>query len=132
MNWLSTLFAGGASSMLDSTTGLVKSIYTSPGEKISREEALQRVQNAILTKQQEVDKIQIQANGIRKDPCWKNTLAWVGVGGIFYKVLGRPIYMGLTSHPHVLPDVDIDVLITLVSGMLGMSTLHLFDKLKSK
>ena len=130
MSWLSNLFSGGASTILDSATGLVKSVYTSPGEKISQEEALQRVQNVLLAKQQEVDKVQIQANGAKKDPAWKSAIAWVCVVGISLEVIVRPLFIGIMTH--TFPRVEIGTLITLISGMLGMSTLHLFDKLKSK
>jgi len=130
MSWLSNLFSGGASSILDSATGLVKSIYTSPGEKLTQEEALQRVKNALLQKQQEVDIAQIKANGGKKDPLWKSAIAWTCVAGIFYQLVARPFFVVYVSS--VFPEVNIGELITLISGMLGMSTLHLVDKLKTK
>ena len=130
MNWLANLFSGGASSILDSATGLVKSVYTSPGEKLNQEEALERVRTVLLQRQQEVDITQIKANGGKKDPLWKSAIAWVCVAGISLDVIVRPIFIGIVTH--TFPDIEIGTLVTLISGMLGMSTLHLVDKLKNR
>ena len=123
MNFWTTLFGTSTKGVLESATGLVKSVYSSPGEKLSREEALQKVENVIVQKQQTFDLAQTQTH-----TTVKKAAGWLFILGVFTEVIIRPfaITFGLSNFPHI----DIAILSTALGGFLGFSTLHLVDKLR--
>lgn len=57
---------------------------------------------------------------------------WVGGVGFMYAVLLRPLLTWLSAIKGwpVPPEVDIDLLWVVISGLLGLGTMRSFDKLK--
>lgn len=64
---------------------------------------------------------------------WRPFLGWVGGVGLGYELIFMPIVNGLLlvfGFPAVFPGIDINLLQTVVGGMLGLGLARSWDKTK--
>jgi len=64
---------------------------------------------------------------------WRPALGWVGAGGLSYQVMFMPVVNGLcliAGIPAPFPAIDINLLQTMIGGMLGLGIARSYDKIQ--
>jgi hypothetical protein len=110
--------------------------------KIKMMELAQKGELAQLDAQMQLAMGQIETNKIEAastDPFragWRPMAGWACSLGLFYEFLLRPILpwlVGLTgAEVAPMPSVDIDQLMILLGGLLGLGSLRSFERVKGK
>ena len=110
--------------------------------KIKMMELAQKGELAQLDAQMQLAMGQIETNKIEAastDPFragWRPMAGWACSLGLFYEFLLRPILpwlVGLTgAEVAPMPNVDIDQLMILLGGLLGLGGLRSFERVKGK
>jgi hypothetical protein len=110
--------------------------------KIKMMELAQKGELAQLDAQMQLAMGQIDTNKIEaasSDPFragWRPMAGWACSLGLFYEFLMRPILpwlVGLTgAEVAPMPSVDIDQLMILLGGLLGLGSLRSFERVKGK
>ena len=110
--------------------------------KIKMMELAQKGELAQLDAQMQLAMGQIETNKIEAastDPFragWRPMAGWACSLGLFYEFLLRPILpwlVGLTgAEVAPMPSVDIDQLMLLLGGLLGLGSLRSFERVKGK
>ena len=110
--------------------------------KIKMMELAQKGELAQLDAQMQLAMGQIETNKIEAastDPFragWRPMAGWACSLGLFYEFLLRPILpwlVGLTgAEVALMPSVDIDQLMILLGGLLGLGSLRSFERVKGK
>ena len=110
--------------------------------KIKMMELAQKGELAQLDAQMQLSMGQIETNKIEAastDPFragWRPMAGWACSLGLFYEFLLRPILpwlVGLTgAEVAPMPNVDIDQLMILLGGLLGLGSLRSFERVKGK
>jgi hypothetical protein len=110
--------------------------------KIKMMELAQKGELAQLDAQMQLAMGQIETNKIEaasSDPFragWRPMAGWACSLGLFYEFLLRPILpwlVGLTgAEVAPMPNVDIDQLMILLGGLLGLGSLRSFERVKGK
>ena len=59
---------------------------------------------------------------------WRPFIGWVCGAGLLYQMLVRPLAVGFTGHE--FPALELDTLMTLLAGLLGLGTMRSFEKAK--
>jgi hypothetical protein len=62
---------------------------------------------------------------------WRPFIGWVGGSGLAYQVVLMPVVNGMLlvfGYPAVFPGIDINLLQTLIGGMLGLGIARSWDK----
>ncbi len=86
---------------------------------------------ALVTAQTDIDKAEAQSS----DPIqhFRGGAGWVCVFGLAYNFIVQPVLRDVSTiagHAIVLQPLDIGPLLTLLGGMLGLGTMHLFGQIK--
>lgn len=66
---------------------------------------------------------------------WRPAVGWTCAGGLFYQLLFRPIFgwvMQNWLHWNSPPSLELDTLMTLLFGMLGLGGYRTYEKVKGK
>lgn len=73
---------------------------------------------------------------------WRPATGWVCVIGLFYTFIGKPLFpwlitvaggvFGSTYQTPQLPDIQVDELMILLGGMLGLGAMRTFEKVNAK
>jgi hypothetical protein len=110
--------------------------------KIKMMELAQKGELAQLDAQMQLSMGQIETNKIEAastDPFragWRPMAGWACSLGLFYEFLLRPILpwlVGLSgAEVAPMPSVDIDQLMILLGGLLGLGSLRSFERVKGK
>lgn len=84
----------------------------------------------------EVNKIEAASPGLYKGG-WRPAVGWVCVAGLAYTFLLQPLLpwlaaVALDRALPALPDLDINGLIALLGGMLGIGSMRTVEKLKGR
>lgn len=63
---------------------------------------------------------------------WRPFFGWIGGVGFLYAVMGQPLLSWwATAHGYpVAPELDTDILMVVITGMLGIGGLRTFEKSK--
>lgn len=59
---------------------------------------------------------------------WRPFVGWVCGGGLLYQLLARPLLMGFSGHD--FPALELDTLMTLLFGLLGLGAYRTVEKVK--
>jgi len=131
-------------SILEVTSKLIEKLIQDPAAKAKAQlDLAQMAQNGELAKlasETEIVKAQLAVNaaesasGNAYASSWRPTVGYVCVAGLFYTFLLQPLLpwlvgvFGIDVPP--LPQLDTNVLMTLLLGMLGIGGMRSFDKIK--
>ena len=64
---------------------------------------------------------------------WRPAAGWLGVLGLLWASVGLPVFRCVLAMVHsqvILPDVDTNILQTLLFGMLGLGAMRTVEKVK--
>ena len=98
-----------------------------------------KIDQATDLAQVEINKIEAASSSVFVSG-WRPAVGWVGVLGLSYQFLGYPLMQwcwafgqGVDIIPHGLaapPDLDVEQLMVLLSGLLGFGGMRSFEKHK--
>lgn len=102
--------------------------------KVTQAERIQAASNevAIALAQSEVNKVEAAFDGIYKGG-WRPLAGWVCASGLAYQFLFHPILSWLSLNLPgwvVPPSLELDTLLTLLFGMLGLGAYRTAEKIK--
>lgn len=109
--------------------------------KLKALEMAQRGELAVLDADMRLALAQIEVNKVEAGTDlfrggWRPAVGWVCVMGLGYQLVLRPVLPWLVrvggGEVPDLPSIDTDTLMTLLTGMLGLSALRTFEKVKGR
>lgn len=104
-------------------------------EKMRSEGELARLveENKLDLAQLEVNKVEATSGNLFVSG-WRPAVGWVGVFGLIYTYLGQPLlsWFSVIVDVPVPPKLDVDQLLALLFGMLGMSGLRTVEKVRGR
>lgn len=122
------------SSILDIGKALIEKLIPDPAAKAAATQKLLEMQQngdlAIIASQTEINKIEA-ANPNMFIAGWRPAVGWVCVLGLAISVFSPLLAWGaaLANHPVAIPPMPMDVLMTLLIGMLGLGGMRTVEKL---
>jgi hypothetical protein len=131
-NLITKLFGGTTIKAVDSVfsgvTNIIDEVITSKEEKAILQIKMNELQTVTNNKNAENPSLFVSG--------WRPFIGWVCGSGIGFNFVIRPImnYILLVFYPAVetMPSLDVSVLLSLITGMLGFAGLRTFEKIKNK
>lgn len=122
---------------------LIDKLFPDPEQKAKAQFELFRLQQAGDLKQLEAD-LQLALGQLRVNEAeaaspdwfragWRPAVGWTCALGLAYQFLLRPLLtfaLALAEKPMTLPSLELDTLMTLLFGMLGLGAYRTVEKLK--
>lgn len=87
----------------------------------------------LMLAQIDINKLDAQGNRFQRG--WRPFIGWVCGVGLAYQFVVRPIANGLliaNGHAPVMPALETDTLMALVTGMLGFGGMRTLERMKGK
>ena len=108
-----------------------------PAQKAAAQLELIKLQQsgelAQIAGQMEINKIEAASKSVFVSG-WRPGAGWVSVAGLAMEFVVGPLVTWISSllgHPEIVfPKLDMNTLLTLLGGMLGLGTLRTFEKAK--
>lgn len=102
--------------------------------KVTQAERVQAASNEvqIALAQTEVNKVEAESDSLFKSG-WRPFVGWTCGGGLFYQLLFRPIFGWIAENLWMWnspPSLELDTLLTLLFGMLGLGAYRTYEKTK--
>tara|TARA_R110000868_G_scaffold137466_1_gene351046 strand:+ start:1529 stop:1933 length:405 start_codon:yes stop_codon:yes gene_type:complete len=120
------------SPILKQVDKLIPDVNAAREHKQAIETAIQNAVDASNLEQIKTNQIEAAQSGIFTK--WRPALGWVCVFGLAWNFIVTPLltWVGFLAEIDVseVPSLDIGDLMTLLMGMLGMSTLRTYEKMK--
>jgi hypothetical protein len=131
-NFITNLFGGTTTKTVDSVfngvTNILDEVITSKEEKALIQIKMNTLQTETNNKNAENPSLFVSG--------WRPFIGWICGFGLGFNFVIRPImnYVLLVFYPAVetMPSLDVSVLLSLVTGMLGFAGLRTFEKVKNK
>jgi len=131
------------SGLFDLGKGLIDRFFPDPVAKAAATLELARMEQngelAKLASATDLAKLQIQTNiEEAKNPNWfisgwRPAVGWTCAGGLFYQVIARPILGWIMQNLFgwtLPPSLEMDTLMTVLFGMLGLGAYRTVEKVK--
>lgn len=87
---------------------------------------------ALAQGQQDINKIEAASDGVFKGG-WRPATGWICAGGLAYQMIARPIFgwiaVNVWTWP-MPPPLEMDTLLTLLFGMLGLGAYRTVEKVR--
>jgi len=136
---------GGAGAVADLVKSVIGRIWPDPAAqgaaqlelaKLAMSGELARMTNdsGLMLAQIGVNKAEAESEGNFKGG-WRPFIGWVCGASLAWNFIARPGVMAvaaLSGHPVTLPPVEIEQLLVILGGMLGMSGMRTVEKLQGK
>ena len=121
--------------IFDVAKSLIERWFPDPAKKAEAEAAW-----LAMTQEQEFKKIIAQLEVNAKEAAsphmfvagWRPFVGWCSGLGFLYATIGQPIlaWVALMNGTVEPPAIDVDLLLTVLGGMLGLGTLRTYEKVK--
>jgi hypothetical protein len=132
-----------ATAVLDIGSKLIDRLWPNPVDRDAAKLKLLELQQsgdlAKLTAETDLAKGQLAVNaaeaasGSALTSGWRPAVGWVCAGGLAYQVILSPLLTwgaALAGHPIATPELNMETLMTLLFGMLGLGGYRTFEKTK--
>ena len=131
-------------SVFNLASTVINKIWPDPVERDKAMFELEKMRSdgqlAWLVEENKLDLAQIEVNKVEAASSslfvsgWRPAVGWVCVFGVGYTYLGQPLLSWLSSivDVPVPPELDIEQLMALVLGMLGMGGMRTVEKIRSR
>ena len=111
---------------------ILDNIFTSKDEKLTHKEVRMRIAQAPTMVQNEINKIEAQHRKVFVSG-WRPFIGWVCGFALFYNYIVKDIanYIIVLWGPEkieLLPSLQMEHLMTVLMGMLGLATLRTYEK----
>jgi hypothetical protein len=94
--------------------------------------AVLQAETALATGQMEINKVEAASDSFFKSG-WRPAVGWICVFGLFYQFVFLPFatfFLALYEVRAVMPAMDLNTLMTLLFGLLGLGGYRTIEKLK--
>jgi hypothetical protein len=137
---ISSLFAGGIEGIFKGAREIISAFKIDPTIAAGHAARLAELENALITAQLQAEVALSQAQSKVNEAeaagggafarNWRPAIGWICGGGLAYTFLVQPfVAWGSTNFHWVAPPLlNIDALMTLLFGMLGLGVQRSFDK----
>lgn len=122
---IGSITGAGAGKVIESTGAALDGLFTSDAERLSHAEIMERLRQRPDEAQIEVNKIHAASSKLW-DSGWRPYIGWSVGTGVAYEFVFGPICQQIFSVPMV--KLDTAALLTLLGGMLGMSSIRTIEK----
>ena len=129
MSILGSLFGGGIAEPIKAIGNIIDDVYTSDEEKLSKKEAMARLEMKPHMVQTEINKVEAQ----HRSPFvagWRPFIGWVCGAGLGMSFIVNPFIQWLTGRPG--PEMPLDAMMTLVTALLGLGAMRTFEKMNGR
>ena len=85
----------------------------------------------IATAQAEINKVEAASDDLFKSG-WRPAVGWICVVGLSYQFFARPtmnFMLALSEHTVMMPPLELDTLMTLLFGLLGLGWFRSYEKI---
>lgn len=140
MSWLSEIFEGGAEGVFKGIDALVARWKANPVDVMKHDEVMSQLQAALDTDklkaevafaqaQNKVNEVEA-ASSDKFASRWRPAAGWLGVIGLAYSVIVYPLLTWASVNFKWIPPpaLDVEVLVTLLMGMLGLGGMRTYEK----
>ena len=135
MGIISKIFSVGGSKPIEALGNIVDELFTSEDEKLTHKEILQRISQKPSLVQTEINKVEAGHRTIFVAG-WRPFIGWVCGVALAYNFIIRDlllwILLNLGSDTSIPPALQMDHLMTVLMGMLGLGVLRTVEKVKNK
>lgn len=126
---------GNASKPIEAIGNIVDELFTSKDEKLTHEEVKLKLLQIPSTIQTEINKIEAQHRSMFVAG-WRPFIGWVCGTALLYNFIIRDILAWVLLNSSTLislpPALQMEHLMTVLLGMLGLGGLRTFEKVKGK
>lgn len=136
MSWLSRLFTGGASTLVDSVGGVLDNLFTSDEERAEAERLLAQVQDQPHSDQRKTNMIEAAHRSVFVAG-WRPAIGWTLAASLasFYLpqfLMGAVLWTKAcwVKQTIIAYPLEIEGVTQLVLGMLGMAGIRTYEKQK--
>ena len=129
MSILGSLFGGGIAEPIKAIGNIIDDVYTSDEEKLSKKEAMARLEMKPHMVQTEINKVEAQ----HRSPFvagWRPFIGWVCGAGLGMSFIVNPFIQWITGRPG--PEMPLDAMMTLVTALLGLGAMRTFEKMNGR
>jgi hypothetical protein len=132
------------SGIFDIGKNLIERFFPDPAQKAAAALELARMQQngelAQLAADTDLAKLQIQTNIEEAKSTnwfvsgWRPAVGWTCAGGLFYQIIARPIFGWVMQNLFgwtLPPSLEMDTLMTVLFGMLGLGAMRSVEKVKN-
>lgn len=126
MSVISDLVGGSIASPIKAIGNVLDKLFTSDEERLDKKILLQRLMNAPMDAQAEINKIEAQHRSIFVAG-WRPFIGWIAGCSLAYQYLFQPIANGLG---YKFPQLDGSSLHSLVVALLGLAVYRTAEKFK--
>lgn len=134
---LQDIFAGGVEGIFKGVKDIVSTFKADPLEVMKIEHAIHEAElNAQVSLVQAQTKInEIEAGSADKFASrWRPAVGWICVAGLAYATLFEPLasWVCLNAGLAVPPQLNLDILMPMVTGLLGLAGMRTYEKTTTK
>lgn len=143
MGILDSILTGGLSNIVSTGMEIVNKFIEDPNKKMEAQLEMLRITQSSEFKeldfqlqqmqmQAEINKIEAASENIFKSG-WRPAVGWVCVAGFFMQVMMFPSIEAICNLFHysfVRPEMDVELIITTLGGLLGLGTMRTIEKIK--
>jgi len=136
---IAPLVVGG---LIDAGMKLIERLFPDPQQKATAQLELLRLQQTgelaqlqadvqLAMGQMQVNAAEATAGAFRGG--WRPMVGWICAAGLGYQVVLRPLLMfaaAVNGTPVEAPSIELDTLLTLLFGMLGLGAFRTYEKAK--
>jgi hypothetical protein len=134
MSWLEDIFKGGTEGILIGVKEVIGTIKADPLEVLKLQAAVTQTEGqislALVQAQTKINEIEAASND-RFVSRWRPSVGWICVAGLGYATLFQPLAMWVCGNVGITPppQLDLNILMPMVTGLLGLAGLRTYEKL---
>lgn len=133
MGILSAIVGGSAAKPIEAVGGVLDKLFTSDDERLDKKALLERLAQKPGELQVELNKVEAQHRTVFVAG-WRPAVGWVCAGALGYNFIVRDVTAWLMRlyQPGLEPppELAMEHLLTVLTGMLGFGGLRTYEKLK--
>ena len=134
--WLEEIFKGGTEGIFAGIKGIIGTIKADPLEVMKLQHAIStaEMQMTVSLSQAQTKINEIEAGSLDKYVSrWRPSVGWICVIGLGYATLFQPLASWVCINLNTIPppQLDINIMMPLVTGMLGLAGYRTYEKTRN-